>query len=99
LLEKPYHFTDFDPNCIQDLSGANNSAGGLIAELRRRGAPDDCYVMSVHKTWDGVTGPLDTIIQKVFAVFDGTIVCCIPGVLAYYEGEAPKNRFLLCRKR
>jgi hypothetical protein len=30
---------------------------------------------------------------------EGTNVCCVPGRLAFYEGEAPKNRFILRRGR
>jgi hypothetical protein len=96
FLEKLYHFSDFDSKYIVELSGASNSTDGLIAELRRRGATDECYVISVMKELDGVTRPLEAIIREVFgSVYEGTIVCCVPGKLAYYEGEAPKNRFIL----
>ena len=33
----------------------------------------------------------------IFAFLDGTIISCVPGRLAYFEGEAPKNRFILQR--
>jgi len=49
FLEKLYHFADFDSNCLVELSGACNSADGLWAELWRRDANDECYVMSVAK--------------------------------------------------
>ena len=58
FLETLYHFADFDPTCIAELSGLSNSADGLVAELRRRGAIDECYVMSVLEKLDGVTRPL-----------------------------------------
>jgi len=87
-----YHFADFDPACIV---APPHSSTDLIAELRRRGAKDECYVMSVTKVLDGVTRPLEGVIRGAFALLEGSIVCCVPGVLAFYEGEAPKNRFIL----
>ena len=51
--------------------------------------------MSVRDELDGVTKPLSDVIREVFAFVEGTLVCCVPGELAYYEGEAPKNRFIL----
>jgi hypothetical protein len=46
FLDKLDHFDDFDPTYIVELSAACNSVNGLIAELRRRGAPDECYAMT-----------------------------------------------------
>src|SRR5262245_2947433 len=99
FLDKLYHFDDFDPTCIVELSAACNSATVLIAELRRRGATDECYVMSVAEELDGVSRPIEDVIQEVFESVEGTIVSCLPGTLAYYEGEAPNNRFILHRQR
>ena len=95
FVRELYHFQDFDPACMVPLSGDNDSDEGLLSELRRRGAGDRCYVISVSKDLDGVAGPLEEIVKKVFAFEEGTIISCIPGQLAYYEGEAPKNRFIL----
>jgi hypothetical protein len=98
LLEKLYHFADFDSKCIVELSGSTNSADGLFAELRKRGAGDECYVISAVKEFDGITAPLDDAIKKVFACIEGTIIYCFPKNLGYYEGEAPSNRFILHRR-
>jgi hypothetical protein len=101
FLHKLYHFSDFEPDCVVELTRASDSAEGLIAELRRRGAADQCYVVSVVKELDRVIAPLEKIIREVFAsvVHEGTIVCCVPGRLAYYEGEAPHTRFILHKRR
>src|SRR4051812_6454106 len=78
--------------------GSSDSAAGVITELRRLGADDDCYVISNNVDLDGATKPLSEIIERVFAFVDGTLVCCVPGRLAYFEGEAPNNRFILHRR-
>ena len=99
FLSELYHFSDFDPACIVPLAGACDSAPGLVAELLRRGAPRTCYVVSVDARLDGITADLAGVIDRVFAKVDGTLVSCVPGRLAYYEGEAPDNRFILERVR
>lgn len=62
-------------------------------------AIDQCYVMSVLEELDGVASPLEDVIREVFASAEGTVVCCVSGMLAYNEGDAPKNRFILHRRR
>jgi hypothetical protein len=99
FLDELYHFHDFIPGCEIELRGPTNTAEGLIADLRRRGAHADCYVMSVDKDFDGSTRPLADVIRHVFTSIEGTLICCVPGRLAYYEGEAPKNRFILTGRR
>jgi hypothetical protein len=71
FLQKLYHFADFDPSCIVD---APHSRSDLIAELRRRGAKDECYVMSVTKELDGVADALEGVIRETIALLEGSIV-------------------------
>ncbi|MGH8543048.1 MAG: hypothetical protein ACREX3_05320 [Gammaproteobacteria bacterium] len=94
-MRELYHFRDFDPAFRVELSGLTDSADGLVTNLCRRGAVDECYVISVQSELDGETKPLEEAIREVFAFMEGTIVCCVPGRLAYYEGGTPKNRFIL----
>ena len=65
-------------------------------KLRKRGASGECYLVSVDRKLDGSTRPLADAVRDAS---EGTLVCCVPGKLAYYEGEAPKNRFILHRRR
>ena len=98
FLRELHHFRDFDSMCVVPLVGANDSSDGLLSELRRRGATDDCHVISVRSDLDGATKPLADVVRLVFAAVEGTIILCLPGKLAYYEGEAPRNRFILDRR-
>lgn len=97
FLRELYHFGDFDPKWILELSGAVKSAEGLTTELERRGAPDRAYLVSAHVELDGKTLPLNEAVYDVYGRADGTIVCCVPGRLAYFEGEGFKNRYILHR--
>jgi hypothetical protein len=98
FLKGLYHFSDFDTTYVVPLARSISSAGAVVSELRRRGALDECYVISIDPELDGVKGELQDVISQVHGRVEGTIVSCIPGRLAYYEGEAPENRFILDRK-
>ncbi len=98
FLRQLYHFRDFDPAYETCLSGAGNPSDGILAELRRRGAGEACYAISVRDELDGATIPLAEALDEVFGCLEGTILSCVPGKLAYYEGEAPHNRYILDRR-
>jgi len=72
FLRRLYHFNEFDPAFVVGLSGATDSSDGLLAELRRRGAGKECYVISVCEKLDGTTRPLAQAIDEVFAFLEGT---------------------------
>ena len=55
-----YHFNDFIPDHIVELSGQNDTTLGFIAELRKRGASGECYLVSVDRTLTGRRVPLPT---------------------------------------
>jgi hypothetical protein len=98
FLRSLYHFRDFDSAFIAPLIKGMASPAELVAELRRRGAGAECYVISADPDLDGVTDVLENVIVRVLSGGEGTIVCCVPGCLAYYEGEPPDNRFILHRE-
>jgi hypothetical protein len=97
FLREPFHFRDFDPAYNVPYSGNAFSAQYLITELRKRGAADDCLIISVRRDLDGTTMPLPDTIHEVLGRVEGTIVLCAPGKLAYYEGEPPYNQCILYR--
>jgi len=63
--------------------------------LRSLGAPSDCYLISAHTDIDGKTLPLTEALDDVVGNRVGTVVCCIPDKLAYWEGEGLRARCLL----
>ncbi len=70
----------------------------VLTELRQRGAPEACYVISTRSDLDGRTMPLAEALGEVHAMQMGTLISCIPGQLAYYEGEDPHERYVLHRR-
>ncbi len=64
--------------------------------LRRKGAPETCYVMG-YSEFDGravdLRGALEEIVGRSF----GNFLSCIPGKFGYFEGEEPNERYILER--
>jgi hypothetical protein len=98
FLEELYHFGDFNPEVIVRLAGKDETIDVVLKELRARGASDSCYIISTDKEVDRRNLSLLDALQQVFACIEGTIIFCGPNI-AYYEGEAPKNRYILHKKK
>ena len=91
------HFRDLDPRYAHRID-PNNSANEVIArELQRRGAPAESYIISEAAKLDGQTLPLREALDAVVGYGMGTFISCVPGRLAYFEGEEPGERYILER--
>ena len=62
--------------------------------LRAMGAPGTCHVIGGEH--DGKDMELLIALQQIVGYGTGTVLSCIPGKLAYFEGEI-RERFLLVR--
>ena len=89
-----HNLFDLDGRWIRWLSREEDNPRALYALLRKLGAPEDCYVMS-GGYYDGADVELLEALNEVHATGMGTIVSCVHGKLAYYEGET--ERFILER--
>lgn len=93
------HFRYFDPRFMTRVEGDLDSREGLLAELRRRGAPEQCYVVSDWSEMDGWMERLEEAIEELFAVGFASLLCCVPGELAYWDSEEIPERYILHRRR
>ena len=91
------HFRDLDPRYMVAILPDAHTPEHLGASLRQRGAPDDCHVVSENRELDGKRLPLDEALQQIVGFGYGTLVSCIPGRLAFFEGEGPSDRFILLK--
>jgi len=96
FIQALHHFNDFDPAVVVKLS-AGATREDLLKELRHRDGGPSCYIISTDHDLDATTLPLPDALDRIFTLVEGTIIACVPGRLAYYEGEAPNNRFILHR--
>jgi hypothetical protein len=63
--------------------------------LQSKGAGQTCWVISEATEMDGQESDLKSALENVIGRGMGTILSCIPGKLAYFEGE--DERLLLSR--
>ena len=85
------HCRDID-NRYATVLPSTADAFSLLCEC---GAPDLCHVISDCRDMDGREMPLEDAVAHAESVGWGTILCCIPGRLAYYLDEAGSERRIL----
>lgn len=66
----------------------------LLSALAARGAPNLCYVLSENRTIDGRMMPLDDALDEVVGYGRSTVISCVPGKLAFLEGERSRMMFV-----
>ena len=92
------HRDDFDPTAIVPLESGAQSPSAIESLLRSRGAGESCHVISENRAIDGKHLPLKSALEKVVGQGMGTLLSCVPGELAYYEGKGPSDRCILARR-
>lgn len=83
-----YHGPPFDERYVDVLEGADRRADAIERNLRARGAPAGCYVVSTRWELDARSMPLSEALRTIVDENWESVVVCVPGRLAYYEGEA-----------
>lgn len=92
------HFNSLDPRWIVPLDPKKLFPEQIAAILTRKGAPSVCRITSEDSKRDGQELPLLEALKDIVGCQMGTILTCIPGKLAYYEGEEMGNRWILERR-
>jgi len=92
------HRDDLDPSAIVPLESAAQTPEAIEGALRGRGAGEHCHVISENRAIDGKHLTLKSALEKVVGQGMGTLLSCIPGELAYYEGKGPSDRCILARR-
>ena len=97
FLDRLNHHLDYDPAFANRVPSEQQTPERIEALLRKRGAPDACHVISSNSDWDAQEMPLYDALELVVGYGIGTVLCCIPEHLAYYEAEDVGDRFILSR--
>jgi hypothetical protein len=95
ILDRLNHCGDFDLRYALQLEKGDDP----MVILTKHRAPVKCYVTSGSEKLDGRELPLNEAIYATELEGEGTLICCIPGRLAYYYGESGEQRLLLERKQ
>jgi len=85
----------FMPECILAIGPRHQHPPDISDMLRAMGAPQTCHVIGGDR--DGEDVELLAALKQIVGYGTGTVLSCVPGKLAYFEGEV-RERFLLVRK-
>ena len=94
-----YHFGDLDDRFVVPVSPRDQTPDGIAEALRGYGAPDRCWVISTDDSLDAREMLLDEVLAAIVGYGKGTLVSCVPGKLAFFEGENRGDRCILRRDR
>jgi hypothetical protein len=97
LRAKLAHLTDLDPRFTHPVAGVNVTPEALERLLKAEGAPSVCYCLSENPELDDRDLSLGDALSRVIGYGMGTILSCVPARLAYFEGEGPRERYVLRR--
>lgn len=84
----------FISDCIRSIEPRYQHALDIANILRAMGAPESCHVIGGRR--DGEDIELLAALKETVGYGMGTVLSCIPGKLAYFEGEL-RQRFVLVR--
>jgi hypothetical protein len=99
LRRRLAHFPDLDQRyrlAVPPLD-AEQQHEWILRTLKALGAPQSCYLVSENPGWDGTRVGLDDALAQVLGRGYGTLISCVPGRVAYFEGEEPSHRSVLNR--
>lgn len=97
LTEALDHFDDLDTRYARLVPANAQTVNQIEALLKRKGASEHCHVTSSNADIDDREMPLSNALQETVGKGFGTIISCIPGKLAYFEGEEQNQRYVLER--
>lgn len=93
FLDRLNHCRDFDDRFATELE----SNADVVAMLLALGAPPTCRVISDTQELDGREMPVVEAVSAAAESGWGTLICCLPGRLAFFYGERGEHRMVLRR--
>ena len=88
ILDRFNHHLDFDSKYAKRIPEEFHTIDKVAHLLRVRGAGRTCHVIADTLDADGQELPLREALAVVITHDFGSVVCCIPGRLAFHKAEA-----------
>jgi hypothetical protein len=98
FLRELAHFKSLDPRYVVPMLSKKLFPDQIAQILSQKGAPRSCWVTSENRDLDGREMPLLEALKELVGGQMGTFLTCIPGRLAYFEGEEMGDRSILERR-
>lgn len=87
FLRELSHYNSFDNKYVYGIPSNRQTPESIHEQLNILGAQGECYVISGNQALDCKHFQLKDALKEIVGYDYGTIISCIPGELAYYEGE------------
>lgn len=87
FLSKLRDFHGFDERCVLEVQNSDQNAARVLDILMTFGAPEMCYVTSENPKLDSRQMAISVALTAAIGMGFGTIISCLAGHLAFYEGE------------
>jgi hypothetical protein len=95
FLRELAHFKSLDPRYLLPIPPNQQHPKDIAQILAQKGAPPLCWITSEDRRLDGKEMPLIEALGEGVGRQMGTFLSCIPGTLAYFEGEDVGFRWVL----
>ena len=93
FIEKLYHFNDFNWKLFREIPGNETEGETIASKVKSKKNLSTCYVICTDSKYDGKIMSVDEAIENVLGI-EGSIFIFGDAEIVYYEGEAPKRRFI-----
>ena len=99
ILDRFNHLLDFDPSFAALVPKEMRTSERVVQLLRQRGAPEMCHVVVDSLDIDSEDLPLKEALESIIAHDFGSVVCCLPGRLAFHKPEAVEQTWYILEKK
>jgi len=89
------HNIEINTKFTHPLKKEGDNGGQVHGLLKKHGAPDICHIICENSKYDNKEMQLKEALHELFTTDFGCIISCIPGKLAFYQGEDAFSRVLL----
>lgn len=88
------HLNLLDTRFVHRIDPQKQTIDAIEGDLKSRGAPGSCYVISENYRVDSQQMRLREALEAIVGSGMATFLSCIAGRLAYFEGEEPGTRYV-----
>ena len=93
FTDELYHFNDFNWKLFREIPGSENEGQIIALRVKSNKNISTCSVISADPDFDRKVMSVDDAINNAIGI-EGTILIFGDADIVYYEGEAPKRRYI-----